>query len=179
MMSWRPANRSSKPSSERRFIRNRKDSDLSDVGIIKTIDDCPELKAQLIEAFDQKCASHIAISNYSLLLADHILELTKTPIDSDIQAVYDVIRAWQAKKVGFQAARDVAGHMHDLAREEKDPIKVKVYRVLGQVAATPHVKRHALIASDYAITLINLMAPKDLDKVREERLIQIGLMNSI
>lgn len=179
MMSWPPANRSSRLNSKWRLIKNRKDSDLSDVGIIKKIDDLPELKAQLIEAFDAKCESHIAISNYSLLLADHILELTQTPIDPNIRQVYDVIHAWQAKEVRFQAARDVAGLMHDLAREEKDLVKVKVYRVLGQVAATPHVKRHALIASDYAITLINLMYPKDLEKVREERLIQIRLMKSI
>jgi hypothetical protein len=34
--------------------------------------------------------------------------------------------------------------MHALAREEHDPIKVKVFRFLGQVAAIPHVKRHGL-----------------------------------
>lgn len=50
---------------------------------------------------------------------------------------------------------------------------------MGQVAATPHVKRHALIASDYAITLINLMYPKDLEEVRKERKIQIELMKSV
>jgi len=61
---------------------------------------------------------------------------------------------------------------------EKDPIKVKVLRVMGQVAATPHVKRHALIASDYAIKLINLMYPKNFEEVRKEREIQIELMKS-
>ena len=50
---------------------------------------------------------------------------------------------------------------------------------MGQVAATPHVKRHALIASDYAITLINLMYPKNRDEVRKERNIQIELMKSV
>jgi hypothetical protein len=50
---------------------------------------------------------------------------------------------------------------------------------MGQVAATPHVKWHALIASDYAITLINLMYPKNLDEVRKERELQIKLMESV
>jgi hypothetical protein len=50
---------------------------------------------------------------------------------------------------------------------------------MAQVAATPHVKRHALIASDYAIKLINLLHPKNFDAVRKEREIQIALMESI
>lgn len=39
--------------------------------------------------------------------------------------------------------------------------------------------QHALIASDYAITLINLMYPGDLEEVRKEREIQIELMKSV
>jgi hypothetical protein len=40
---------------------------------------------------------------------------------------------------------------------------------MGQVAATPHVRWQALIASDYAVALINLMYPNDLDEVKKER----------
>lgn len=159
-------------------MKDKKDSYMGDVGI-KKIDDLPELKEKLIEAFDAKCQSHIDISRYGLLLANHILELTNTQIDDAIEEVFAVNKKWQAGQVRFQAARNVAGMMHDLAREEEDPIKAKVYRVLGQVAAIPHVKRHALIASDYAITLINLMYPKDLEEVRKEREIQIELMKSV
>jgi hypothetical protein len=49
--------------------------------------------------------------------------------------------------------------MLDLAREENDPVRVKVLRVMAQVANTPHVKRHALIASNYAVKLVNVMYP--------------------
>lgn len=158
-------------------MRNgRKDSDLSDVGIIKKIDDLPKLKAQLIDEFDLKSHDHQAISRYSVLLAQHVLVLTGIPADAAMISAIDINLKWQAGQVKFQAARDVAFELHNLAREEKDPIKVKVYRILAQVAATPHVKRHALIASDYAITLINLRAPKDLEAVQKEREIQIELM---
>ncbi|WP_202749602.1 putative immunity protein [Clostridium rhizosphaerae] len=44
---------------------------------------------------------------------------------------------------------------------------------------TSHVKRHALIASEYEITLINLMYPKDLEEVRKEIKFQIELMKSV
>jgi hypothetical protein len=158
---------------------NKKDSYMGDVGIIRKIDDIPWLKEKLIETFDEKCHSHIDISRYGLLLANHILELTNTPMDDSIAEVFAINQKWQAGEVRFQAARDVAGMILDLAREEKDPVKGKVYRVLGQVAAIPHVKRHALIASDYAITLINVMYPKNMEEVKKEREIQISMMQSV
>jgi hypothetical protein len=157
----------------------KKDSYMGDVGIIKKIDDIPELKDELIAVFDSKCHSHKAISCYSLLLAQHILDLTNIEPCDAINECFDINRKWQEGKAKFQEARDVAFKIHRLAREEKDPIKVKVLRVMGQVAATPHVKRHALIASDYAITLINLMYPKNLEEVRKERKIQIELMKNV
>lgn len=147
---------------------------LDGVNIIRKIDDIPELKKELISVFDEK--SHKDVSRYALLLAEHVLNMTQTPYDSAIQECFDINRKWQEGKAKFQEARNVAFKMHRLAREEKDSIKVKVFRVLGQVAATPHVKRHALIASDYAIKLTNLLYPKDLEAVKRERETQIALM---
>ena len=62
----------------------KKDSYMGDVKIIKKIDDIPELKEQLIDIFESK--SHKDISRYSLLLAEHILSLTNTPIDEFFSA---------------------------------------------------------------------------------------------
>jgi hypothetical protein len=160
-------------------MKNKKDSYMGDVGIIKKIDDIPELKEKLIEAFDAKANDHKAISRYSLLLAEHVLTLTGVQRDSAIEECFAVSEKWQDGKAKFQDARNVAFKMHRLAREEQNPVKVKVLRVMGQVAATPHVKRHALIASDYAVKLINLLHPKDFDKVRREREVQVALMESV
>ena len=112
-------------------------------------------------------------------MAEHILSLTNTPKDDAIEEALEINQKCQGGKAKFQDARAVAFKINALAREEKDPIKVKVLRVMGQVAATPHVKRHALIASDYAITLINIIYPKNMDEVRKEREIQIELMKSV
>jgi hypothetical protein len=76
-------------------------------------------------------------------------------------------------------ARDAADKLLKLARDEKDPIKEKIYRVMAQVTNSPHVKNHALWASDYAIKLINKMYPNNLDEVKKEREIQIELMKSV
>lgn len=157
--------------------KSKKGSNLDDVGIIRKIDDIPELKARLIAVFDTK--THRNVSRYSLLLADHILQLTNTPMNDALEACYSVNLRWQDGDAKFQEARDVAGVVYDLAREEKDPIREKALRVMGQVAATPHVKRHALIASDYAIKVINLLYPGDMEQVKKEREVQIALMESV
>jgi hypothetical protein len=160
-------------------MKNKKDSYMGDVGIIRKITDIPELKEELIDAFDSKSPNHKDISRYGLLLAEHILSLTNIQPCEAIKECFEINKKWQEGKAKVQEARNVAFKMHRLAREEKDPIKVKVLRVMGQVAAIPHVKRHALIASDYAITLINLMYPQNLEEVRKERKVQVEIMQNV
>ena len=156
-------------------MKNKKEtSDMSNVGIIKRIDDIPELKDELIAVFETK--SKKDISRYGLLLVEHVLSLTNVQPCDAINECIDISRKWQEGKATYQETRQAAAMIPDLARVEKDPVKAKVLKVVGQVTLIPHVKRHALIASEYAITLINLMYPKNLEEVRKERKIQIDLM---
>ena len=108
-----------------------------------------------------------------------MLNLTNVEPCDAINECIEVSRSWQEGKATYQETRQAAARIPDLARAEKDSVKAKVLRIVGQVALIPHVKRHALIASEYAITLINLMYPKDLEEVRRERKIQIELMKSV
>ncbi len=158
---------------------NKKDSYMGDVGIIRKLDDLPELRQRLIEAFDAKSDDHHAISDYSILLGEHVLALTGMARCEAMDACMDINRRWQRGEVRFQAARDTAGVVLDLARVEKDPVRAKTLRVLAQVANTPHVKRHALIASDYAVKLVNVMCPGDMQAVRKEREAQIAMMEEV
>ena len=152
-------------------------NDLDGVAIIKKLDDIPQLKEKLISLYDTK--THKEVSQYSLLLAEHVIEMTRMPTNDTIESCFTVSRAWQEGRAKFQEARQVAFALHRLAREEPDPVRVLVYRVLGQVSATPHVKRHALIASDYAVKLVNRLYPADFDAVRRERETQISLLESV
>ena len=147
------------------------------ITIIKKLDDMSGLKGTLIAIYETK--SHRDVSRYSLLLAEHVLALSGMPINETIDSCFSVSRAWQAGTAKLQEARQVAFALHRLAREEPDPVYVLVYRTLGQIAATPHVKRHALVASDYAVKLVNRMYPGDLEKVREMRNKQIALVESV
>ena len=63
-----------------------------------------------------------------------------------------------------------------LAKKEEDVVKVRFYRTMAQLVASPHVKYHGLWAADFAITLINKMYPGDFEAVKKERLKQIELL---
>lgn len=154
-----------------------RENELEGVTIIKKLDDIPELKEKLIAIYTTK--THQDVSRFSLLLAEHVLALSGMPRNETIDACFSVSCAWQEGKVKFQEARQVAFALHRLAREETNPVYVLVYRTLGQIAATPHVKRHALVACDYAVKLVNRMYPGDLEKVREMREIQISLLQQL
>lgn len=159
-------------------MNNKKETSyMGNVGIIKKIDDIPELKDELIAVFESK--SKKDISRYGLLLVQHVLSLANVEPCDAINECIDVNIRWQEGKATYQETRQAAAMIPDLARTEEDPVKAKVLRVMGQVALIPHVKRHALIASDYAVTLINLIYPKNLEEVRKERNIQIELMKSV
>lgn len=149
----------------------------ANAGLIRKVDDIHELKNELITLSESK--THIEMSKYALLLAEHILNVSGAERSSVIEECFSIILKWQAREAKFQDALEVAGKINRLAREEKDPIKTKVLRAMGQIAATPHVRWHALVASEYAIVIINLMHPKDFDKVREERELQIEMMKSV
>ncbi|GHU12156.1 hypothetical protein FACS1894151_11770 [Spirochaetia bacterium] len=151
-------------------------------GIFKKIDDIPDLRIELENIFDRK--NHKEMVKYSVLLGKHILKITNTEPCDEINECFDIIEKWQNGETGkgfakFQGARDVADKLLKFAHDEKDPIKEKIYRVMAQVANIPHVKNHALWASDYAIKLINKMYPNNFEEVKKEREIQIELMKSV
>ncbi|MDR1323313.1 MAG: hypothetical protein LBK68_02630 [Candidatus Margulisbacteria bacterium] len=151
-------------------------------GIFKKIDDIPDLRIELENIFDRK--NHQEMAKYSLLLGQHILKITNTKPCREILEGFAINKKWQNGETGkgfakFQVARNAAGKLLDLARDEKDPIKEKVYRVMAQIVNIPHVKNHALWASDYAVKLINTMYPNNLAEVKKEREIQIKLLKSV
>jgi hypothetical protein len=151
-------------------------------GIFKKIDDIPELRIELGNIFNSK--NHKEMVQYCLLLGQHILKITDMEPCNEIKESFEINKKWLNGEMGkgfakFQIARNAAGKLLDFARDEKDPIKQKIYRVMAQIANSPHVKNHALWASDYAVKLINTMYPNNFDEVKREKEIQIELMKSV
>jgi hypothetical protein len=127
--------------------------------LIRKIDDIPELKSELLMLSESK--THVELSKYALLLAEYILDMSGVERTAEIEECLAVNIRWQNKEAHFQEGRNAAGVVNALARDEKDPVKIKVLRSMGQVAATPHVRWHSLAASEYAVVVVNLMFPKD------------------
>jgi hypothetical protein len=155
---------------------------LSYAGIFKKIDDIPDLRIELENIFNSK--SHKEMVKYGLLLGRHILKMTNIEPCNEIMESFEINKKWLNGETGkgfakFQIARNAAGKLLDLARDEKYPVKEKIYRVMAQIASIPHVKDHALWASDYAVKLINTMYPNNFDEIKKERETQIELMKSV
>jgi hypothetical protein len=96
--------------------------------------------------------------------------------NDEITNAFAAVREWIDGKINYYKPRTLAGAINDLAREEVEPIKVKFYRTMAQIACIPHVKFHALWACDFAVALINRLHPGDLNAVRRERQTQLKLM---
>jgi hypothetical protein len=162
--------------------KNGHNKKINYAGIFKKIDDIPELRIELEEIFDSK--NHKEMVKYGLLLGQHILKITNIVVCPEIIECFEINKKWLNGETGkgfakFQIARNAAGKLLDMARDEKDPIKEKIYRIMAQIANTPHVKDHALWASDYAIKLINKLYPNNFAEIKREREMQIELMKSV
>lgn len=141
------------------------------------ISDIPELRDEFIKIFDTKTKNEMA--RFGLTLGEHIIDVSGFKTGSEIIDAFAAVQEWIDGGVNYHKARTLAGAVNDLAREETDPIKTKFYRNMAQIACIPHVKFHALWACDFAIALINMLYPSDLDAVKKERQTQIGLLKGV
>lgn len=79
--------------------------------------------------------------------------------------------AYQLRKIGFMA--------NELAKESETEISKYSARVFAQSIAVGHMRGHAIVSSDYAIKVINLIYPNNLNSVVVERKAQIALAKKI
>ena len=77
------------------------------------------------------------------------------------------ISAYQLRQAGFLA--------NTLSKRSTTDICKFAARVYTQAIASAHMRGHAMVSSDYAIKVIQLKDPIDLDRIRAERERQIAL----
>ena len=139
--------------------------------------DNQRLRTEFIRQYDAK--SHKEMALFSMAYGKHLIEITAYPEDTEIKASFIAIQRWLDGLTNYHEARNISGEISTLARNEKDPIKVRFYRTMAQMSAVTHVKYHGLWMTDFAITLINRMFPDDEEAVSKERQYQIILLQSI
>lgn len=143
------------------------------------ISDDTELRAILDAEYE--ASSQIKLCKYALLLAKHILELVQYEDRSNavIQEGFLINEEWQQGNARMHEVRQAGFKIHQVAKTCDDLLLQTAFRVVGQSVATAHMKEHAMVASDYAIKVINIKFPAALDAVKQERQWQIDTMTSL
>lgn len=154
-----------------------KDASVQNIKKERKIKDDLTLLEHLIAIFDTK--SHKQVAAFSVLLGKHILEVANIQPSAEVLQSFVINERWQVGQAKVQEARQVAFALHKLARAESDLKKIQVFRMLGHIAATPHVKRHAIVATNYAIKVINLIYDSNISEITKEREYQILLMQKL
>jgi len=124
------------------------------------------LRARLIETSEQ--LSHRQMAIYVIALCQHVAADLGFSDDSVLQETIIINKRWLAGEITFKEARAYAGIPMKYSREASDEAHRLFYRMLHQAAVTPHVKRHALIASDFALEAL-LAGTAQLQSATKER----------
>ena len=142
---------------------------------IKIVDDS-ELRAILDAAYD--ASSQIQLCKYACVLARHILEYIQYEDKNNdiIQKGFLINEAWQKGNARMHDVREASLRIHNMAKACDDILIQTALRVVGHAVATGHMREHAMVASDYAIKVINVNCLHDLVAVTQERRWQIDTL---
>lgn len=145
------------------------------VGKIK--DDVP-LREVFIKVFDSKDKRQVA--QFALTYAKHVMVLADFQPAAEIEQGLLAVQEWIEGKCNYHKARNIAfKDLYKEAGEAEDEVLKKYYKTMAQLICVPHVKAHGLWGTDMAITLVNALYPEDMNKVREERQLQIAILEEI
>lgn len=149
-----------------------------DIGTITKIKikDMAELRRKLDQIYEDK--SQIDLAKWALQLSKYIFSLIEYDYKNESVIVdgFTINEKWQMGEARMHDVRQAGFKVHQLARESKDTVLQSALRVAGQAIGTGHMREHAMVASDYAIKVVNLKYPNDMEVVKELREWQIRTM---
>lgn len=135
---------------------------------IKIVDN-DEIRNKIDKIYEEQ--NQVILAKWSLEMAKHIIEITNLDINKypEINEGFKINELWQNNQARMFDVRQVGFKIHRIAREQNDEVIKNVFRVIGQAIGSGHMKEHSMVASDYAIKVINLMYSNNIDKVNKER----------
>ncbi len=138
------------------------------------IEDDPALRDKLSQEYE--LASQKQLCRYALKLAAHIRELMNDsdPENVTIKQGFLINELWQKGSARVHDVRQASFKIHQMAKTSENAVVSAGLRVIGHAVATAHMREHAMVASDYAIKVINLLDPDNKEAVKKERLWQIN-----
>lgn len=139
---------------------------------IKITDD-RDLRFELDALCDQ--IGHVSVAKWALLLAGHIFSVCGLDVHlfEEVFHGIEIFHAYQEGKASLFALRQSGFAIAFLAKEQTNPITKAALRVMGHAVSCVHMKGHAMVAADYAIKVINLQMPNNMDAVKNERIWQV------
>lgn len=140
---------------------------------IKIIDN-DKIREKIDNIYEQQ--EQVVLAKWALEIAKHIIKITNLDADKypEISACFETNELWQKGQARMHDVRLIGFKIHKLAREQNDIIKENVFRTIGQAVASGHMKEHSIVASDYAIKVINLLYDNDIAKINKERTWQLN-----
>ena len=123
----------------------------------------------------------ITIAKWSLEIAKRSICICNICENSfpEVAEGFRINEMWQAGKARMHEVRQAGFAIHKVARAQTDELLTVTFRVIGQAVASGHMKEHGMVASYYAIKLINLIYPCDMSKVIEERQWQLSKLDEL
>lgn len=115
--------------------------------------------------------NRVLLAKWSISMAKHIFDLVGFDYKTSEVIIegFKVNEMWQIGKARMYDVRQSGFKVHKLARETKSTLHQTALRVAGQAIASGHMPEHSMVASDYAIKVINLQFANDLDLITRER----------
>lgn len=144
--------------------------------LVGRLQDDASKRAAFVTLFDQ--ADKGQLVRFGLLYKAHLQALLQEEDSPQIEGVFSLVVDYLAGKCSWQPARHAAGELYRLAYDHQG-VKKRYYQCLAQLACIPHVRFHALWACDFGVAIINLLYPKDMQAVRQERGQQLRLLESV
>lgn len=133
------------------------------------IEDNTDLRLKIDKLYEK--TSQIDLAKWSLAIAKH--SLTLAAIDyycvDEVMDGFKTNELWQIGEARIHDVRQASFNIHKIARESDSEIKKTALRVAAQAVGSGHIREHAMVASDYAVKLINLIRPKDFKAISQER----------
>lgn len=143
---------------------------------IKIIDNT-ELREEIEKNAD--LISQVNLAKWAIGIAKLMLPyLEKEFPDSErITNGFETNELWQKGKATVHQVRQSGFKVHEVARECKGETAKAAARTVGQAVGVGHMRGHAMMATDYAVKVINLAFNNDITRVTEEREWQLNELN--
>lgn len=138
---------------------------IDDIGLRNKIEDNLEnLPQKLVAKWALKVATPILeyLDNY--LKHDRRIELGIETLEKRIKGS---INAYDLRKIGFI--------VNELAKESETEVSKYAARSFAHAIATGHMRGHAMVSSDYAIKVVNLLTSNSLEASTKERRRQLKI----